>query len=92
MKQLPISGGHPQTDGLVERFNHTLKQMLAKVVDKGGRNWDRQLGAVLLAYRATPHSSTEMSPFYLLYGRDPQLPSALDFQVPVSRYPTVESV
>ena len=31
LDQLPTSGGHPQTDGLVEQFNHTLKQMLAKV-------------------------------------------------------------
>ena len=91
LDQLPTSGDHPQTDGLVERFNHTLKQMLAKVVIKKGHDWDKQLGAVLLAYRAAPHSSTGMSPFYLLYGRDPQLPTALDFRVPTSRYPTVET-
>ena len=91
MRQLPTSGGHPQTDGLVERFNRTLKQMLAKVVSKNGCDWDKQLGPVLLAYRAALHSSTNLSPFYLLYGRDPQLPTALDFRVPVSRYPTVET-
>ena len=91
LDQLPTSGGHPQTDGLVEQFNCTLKQMLAKVVMKKGRDWDKQFGAVLLAYRAAHHSSTGMSPFYLLYGRDPQLPTALDFQVPTSRYPTVET-
>ena len=34
LNQLPTSGGHPQTDGLVERFNCTLKQMLAKVVSR----------------------------------------------------------
>ena len=68
LDQLPTSGGHPQTDGLMERFNHTLKQMLAKVVTKNGRDWDKQLGLVLLAYRAAPHSSMGMSPFYLLYG------------------------
>ena len=62
------SGDHPQTDGLVERINCTLRQMLAKVVIKKGRDWDKQLGAVLLAYRAAPHSSIGMSPFYLLYG------------------------
>ena len=77
--QLPTLEGHPQTDGLMERFNHTLKQMLAKVVIKKGRDWDKQLGAVLLAYREASHSSTGMSPFYLLYGGDPQLPTALDF-------------
>ena len=91
MKQLPTSGGHPQTDGLVERFNWTLKQMLSKVVNKGGRDWDDLLGPVLLAYRATSHVSSGMSPFYLLYGRDPKLPTQLDFQVPVTRYPTVET-
>ena len=40
INQLPTSGGHPQTDGLVERFNRTLKQMLAKMVTKKGRDWD----------------------------------------------------
>ena len=30
-------------------------------------------------------------PIYLLYGRNPQLPTSLDFSVPVVRYPIVES-
>lgn len=91
VKQLPTSGGHPQTDGLVERFNQTLKQTLAKVVNKGGRNWDKLLGPVLLAYRATPHTSTGMSPFYLVYGRMPCLPTTLDFVNPVPRYNVMET-
>ena len=40
ISQLPTSGGHPQTNGLVERFNRALKQMLAKVASSRGRNWD----------------------------------------------------
>ena len=40
VKQLPTSGGHPQMDSLVECFNKTLKQMLSKVVNKRGQNWD----------------------------------------------------
>ena len=91
VRQLPTSGGHPQTDGLVERFNRTLKQMLTKLVKKGGHNWDELLGPVLLAYRTTPHASSGMSPFYLLYGRNPQLPSQLNFQAPVVRYPVKET-
>ena len=71
VSQLPTSGGHPQTDGLVERFNRTLKQMLSKLVSKGGRDWDQLLGPVLFAYRTTPHASTGMSPFYLMYGETP---------------------
>jgi len=64
--------------------------MLSKIVNKGGHDWDDLLGSVLLAYRATPHVLSGMSPFYLLYGRDPQLPTQLDFQVPVTRYLTIE--
>ena len=37
--QLPTSGGHPQTVGLVERFNRTLKQMLTKLVAKEDEIW-----------------------------------------------------
>jgi len=66
---------HPQTDGLVERFNRTLTTMLAKTVDRGGRDWDKHLPYVLFAYRASEQQSTRESPFFLLYGRDPRLPT-----------------
>ena len=66
---------HPQTDGLVERFNRTLIAMLAKTSKKGGRDWDRRLPYVLFAYRAAEQQSTLESPFFLLYGRDPRLPT-----------------
>ena len=41
----------PQTDGLVERFNQTLKHMLRKVVDVDGKNWDQLLPRVLFSIR-----------------------------------------
>lgn len=91
LKQLPTSGGHPQTDGLVERFNRTLKSMLVKLVEAKGRNWDKLLGPVLLAYRTTPHASSGETPFFLMYGRDCHLPTGLDFYSPTVRAPTVES-
>ena len=60
---------HPQTDGLVERFNQTLKNMLRKVVAKEGKDWDKLLPYLLFAYREVPQASTGFSPFELLYGR-----------------------
>ena len=53
---------HPQTDGLVERVNRTLTDMLAKTVDAGGQNWDQKLPYALFAYIASMQESTKESP------------------------------
>ena len=41
---------HPQTDGLVERFNQTLKTMLRKAAAEEGKDWDKLLSYLLFAY------------------------------------------
>lgn len=38
VKQLRTSVNHPQTDGLVKRFNQTLKRMLQRVGVEDGRD------------------------------------------------------
>ena len=76
---------HPQTDGLVERFNRTLTDMLSKKVQKGGKDWDQQLPYVLFAYRTSLQESTGESPFFLLYGHNPEMPTDAALQLPVIR-------
>ncbi|XP_035988756.1 uncharacterized protein LOC118561082 [Fundulus heteroclitus] len=68
---------HPQTDGLTERFNQTLKQMLRKFVNEAGSEWDQWLPYLLFAYREVPQASTGFSPFELLYGHEVRGPLAL---------------
>ncbi len=75
---------HPQTDGLVERYNRTLIEM-SKSVEKNGRDWDTRLPYVLFAYRASLKESTKESPFFLLYGRDPRLPTETALCTPLQR-------
>ena len=77
---------HQQTDGLVERFNRTLTDMLAKTVDKSGRDWDRHLAHILFAYQVSPQESTHESPFFLLYGRDAQFHTEAALTHPKTQY------
>ena len=70
IKPIHTSPYHPQTDGLVERFNQTLKAMIRKVTISEGCNWEILLPYVLFAYQEVLQASTGFSPFELLYGRE----------------------
>uniref|UniRef100_A0A8C1ZTE6 Gypsy retrotransposon integrase-like protein 1 n=1 Tax=Cyprinus carpio TaxID=7962 RepID=A0A8C1ZTE6_CYPCA len=72
IKAVRTSVYHPQTDGLVKRFNRTLKTMIRKFVQEDAKNWDRWLEPLLFAVRDVPQASTGFSPFELLYGRQPR--------------------
>ena len=69
MKQLTTTPYHPQCNGLVERFNGTLKTMLKRMCAERPKDWDRYLDALLFAYREAPQESLGFAPFELLYGR-----------------------
>ena len=58
---------HPKTNGLIERFNKTLCESLAKL--NSNEDWDLKLPSVLFAYRTKKNESTKMEPGYLIYGR-----------------------
>ncbi|XP_069063748.1 retrotransposon-like protein 1 [Pleurodeles waltl] len=61
---------HPETNGMVERFNRTLKEtvQLAKV---NGVDWESWVETKVEEYRFTPHSSTGQTPFLLFKKRVP---------------------
>ena len=76
---------NPQTDGLVERFNRILIDMIARL-------WRKRLGyppaistVHIQSHPSEAHGSTGESPFVLLYGRDCQLPTEAALNPPMER-------
>ena len=64
---------HPQTDGQTERFNRTLMGMLCNYIGHKHDDWEDVLELVCFVYRASVHSPTCETPYFLLYGRDPRM-------------------
>ncbi|GFU27549.1 retrovirus-related Pol polyprotein from transposon 17.6 [Trichonephila clavipes] len=54
-----------------------LKDMIHHVIREDSRSWDRQLPFLLFAYREVPNTTTGVSPFRLLYGREARGPLAI---------------
>jgi len=73
--KLNTTAYHPQTNGLVERYNRTLKAMLKKHAHRFGSQWDRFLYGVQWAYQNTPHNTTGEKPSFLLFGTELRTPS-----------------
>ena len=73
---------HPQSDGMVERFNRTLLNMLATTAEKHPFDWESQLRPLCLAYNTSVHPTTGYSPFYLMYGRQVRMPTDIMFGTP----------
>ena len=65
---------HPQSNGKLEVFHKYLKPTLKKLFEKDPSNWDKYINQVLVSYRVTPNLATAESPFFLVYGIDPNLP------------------
>ena len=67
-KQLVTPPYHPICNGLVERFNGTLKKMLTRMCAERLKDWDKFIDPLLFAYREVPQESLGFSPFELIYG------------------------
>ncbi|WKY04700.1 hypothetical protein Q1695_005594 [Nippostrongylus brasiliensis] len=64
---------HHQGNGVCERIFQTFQEMLRTYIDSDQLNWDVFLPACVFAYNTSVHLSTNESPFFMLFGRDPVL-------------------
>ena len=82
---------HPQSDGMVERFNRTLEAQLSKFVDQHQRDWDEHVPLLLMAYRTSAHDTTGVTPAKMMMGRDLRLPIDLFVGRPFEEVPVHKS-
>ncbi|XP_070057766.1 uncharacterized protein [Nicotiana tomentosiformis] len=70
VKRITSSPYHPSTNGQAESTNKTIVQNLKKRLEAAKGRWPEELSRVLWAYRKTIKSSTEKTPFSLVYGAE----------------------
>ena len=71
-----------QWDGMIERFNRTILNMLSTVVSDNEHNWDLHLPTLMLANHTSCHKTTGATPFNLVYGQEAKLPEDILFNLP----------
>ena len=76
MQQSRTTIFHPMGNGLCERYNRTLLNMLGTLEPADKVKWKSHIAPLVHAYNCTKHESTGYSPYYIMFGRKPRL--ALD--------------
>lgn len=66
---------YPQSNAQVERWNRTLKDSLKIFCNKKSTTWDKYLYTTCFAYNISLNVTTGFSPYFIMYGRDPRLPT-----------------
>ena len=58
---------------ILKLSTNTLSQLFKKLCKNDPDNCDKYINQVLASYHVTPHLATIVTPFFLVYGRDPNL-------------------
>ncbi|UYV72451.1 hypothetical protein LAZ67_9003197 [Cordylochernes scorpioides] len=88
IKKKTTTAYHPQTNGLTERLNRTIADMLSMYMDLDQKNWDEMLPFITFAYNTAKQESTGFTPFFLIHGREAE--TTLDTIFPYSSSPEGE--
>jgi hypothetical protein len=82
VKRIKTSSFHPSANGINERRNKVIIDILRRLLVDQPHLWNRYIASVAYVVRTMTCSSTNMSPFELTFGRKPVMPIDLDMPVP----------
>ena len=74
VKHCRTTSYHPICNGMVERMNSTLLQILRTLEETCKSRWKDELNKLMYGYNCRKPSLTGYSPYYLLFGRKSRLP------------------
>lgn len=77
IKQIWASPYHPQTQGALERSHSTLKEYLKSFINENQNNWHKYVFTAMLAYNTNVHTTTQFTPYELLFGHKPFIPDSI---------------
>lgn len=87
IEKLQTTAFHPQTNGALERSHRTLTEYLRNFTVHDISSWDDWIPYAMFTYNTTPHSSTNFTPFELVFGHKAELPASVFTQPdPVYNY------
>jgi hypothetical protein len=81
---------HPQTDGQTEVFKKNLETYLRCFALKRKHQWDQWLPLVEWWYNTSYHTTTRMTPFEAVYGKNP--PLVLSYFLGVLKVQTIDQM
>jgi transposase InsO family protein len=84
VKHLNTSAYHHQANGSIERTHSTMCRSIIHYINASGSNWDTFVPFYMMAYNSCHHTVTNFSPFYMLLGREPVLPTIQGHQLKLS--------
>ena len=77
IRKIQSTAFHPKSQGSIERSHRVLAEYLRHYVKEDQMDWDEWVKFVTFAYNTSEHSATGYTPFELVFGHSPSLPSAL---------------
>ena len=76
----------PSTNGLVERYNRSLVNILKKYTQEFPSTWSKKLSLACLAHNTAYNKSTNLTPFLIMKGRNCTLPHDLVYDTQTTVY------